>query len=104
MPDVIEWVEPSRDTLLHRYPVDNRSIVSGSRLVTREGQAALFVNEGVLSEVFGPGSYELTTNHHMFKSFIDSAKFLRLSYRETSSSSSLGCSPSRNGAPRIPSC
>ena len=35
------------------------AITDKSKLVVREGQAAIFVSEGVLSEVFGPGTHAL---------------------------------------------
>src|SRR5690606_30984082 len=59
--DVIEWVEDRGDTLLYRYPIHDRAITDQSKLVVREGQQALFVAEGALSQVFGPGTYTLDT-------------------------------------------
>jgi membrane protease subunit (stomatin/prohibitin family) len=59
--DVIQWTEPTADILAFRYPMEDKQIQTGSRLVVRESQAALFVNEGKVADVFGPGTYRLTT-------------------------------------------
>jgi membrane protease subunit (stomatin/prohibitin family) len=50
-----------RHDRLFRFPVFNQAITDNSKLVVREGQAAVFVSEGKLSEVFGPGTYTLDT-------------------------------------------
>ena len=44
-------------------------------LVVREGQVAIFVQEGVLSDVFGPGTYELSTNSPAISGFFDSIAY-----------------------------
>ncbi len=36
-------------------------IQNGGTLVVRESQMAIFVNEGQVADVFGPGTYKLTT-------------------------------------------
>jgi membrane protease subunit (stomatin/prohibitin family) len=63
--DVIEWTEPSQnDILAYRFPRHNNEIKMGAKLVVREGQTALFVNEGVLTDIFlNPGTYTLTTQN-----------------------------------------
>jgi membrane protease subunit (stomatin/prohibitin family) len=63
--DIIEWTEPSQnDILAYRFPRHNNEIKMGAKLVVREGQAALFVNEGVLSDIFlNAGTYTLTTQN-----------------------------------------
>ena len=51
--DVIEWTEPSQnDILAYRFPRHNNEIKMGAKLIVREGQTALFVNEGVLTDIF----------------------------------------------------
>ena len=59
--DVIEWVESTDGVLAWRYPFDDREIQNGATLVVRESQTALFVNEGKVADVFGPGTHKLTT-------------------------------------------
>jgi membrane protease subunit (stomatin/prohibitin family) len=63
--DIIEWNEPSQnDTLAYRFPRFNNEIKMGAKLVVREGQSALFVNEGQLTDIFtNPGTYTLTTEN-----------------------------------------
>jgi membrane protease subunit (stomatin/prohibitin family) len=61
--EVIEWVDPTNDTLVYRFPVANNEIKMGARLTVREGQAAVFINEGRMADVFGPGLYTLSTQN-----------------------------------------
>jgi membrane protease subunit (stomatin/prohibitin family) len=61
--DVIEFVDPSRDTLVYRFERYNNEIKYGAQLIVREGQQAIFVNEGKLAEVFAPGTYTLETKN-----------------------------------------
>jgi membrane protease subunit (stomatin/prohibitin family) len=58
--DVIDWVEEPGD-LGMRYPMRDREIQNGAQLTVREGQAAAFVNEGQVADIFGPGLYTLDT-------------------------------------------
>ncbi len=59
--DIIEWTEDSDGTLAWRYPMEDREIQNGGSLTVRESQVAMFVNEGKVADVFGPGRYTLTT-------------------------------------------
>jgi membrane protease subunit (stomatin/prohibitin family) len=62
--DIIEWTEPSHnDILAYRFPRYNNEIKMGAKLTVREGQAACFVNEGQLADVFQPGMYTLHTEN-----------------------------------------
>ena len=61
--DVIEWTDDSSDTLVHKYDMNGKEIMMGAQLTVRESQAAVFVDEGRLADVFGPGRYELTTRN-----------------------------------------
>src|ERR1700733_10283125 len=62
--DIIEWTEPSQnDVLAYRFPRYQNEIKIAARLVVREGQNAVFVNEGQLADVFKPGTYTLTTQN-----------------------------------------
>ncbi len=61
--EVIEWMDPTSDTLVYRFPVANNEIKMGAQLTVREGQAAVFINEGQLADVFGPGRHVLTTQN-----------------------------------------
>lgn len=59
--DVIEWTESVDGVLTWRFPMQDREIQNGAALVVRESQMALFVNEGQVADVFGPGTYKLAT-------------------------------------------
>jgi membrane protease subunit (stomatin/prohibitin family) len=61
--DVIHWVDDSRDTMVWRFDRQGHEIKYGAKLTVREGQAAVFVHEGQLADVFGPGLYMLETNN-----------------------------------------
>ncbi len=61
--DVISWLDDTRDTMVWRFERHDNAIKYGAKLTVREGQAAVFVNEGQLADVFGPGLYELQTNN-----------------------------------------
>ena len=59
--DIIEWLEAGDGTLSWRYPMQDREIQNGGSLTVRESQLAVFVNEGKVADVFGPGRHTLTT-------------------------------------------
>ncbi|MEC7118894.1 MAG: SPFH domain-containing protein [Pseudomonadota bacterium] len=59
--DVIEWDTQSDDVLMWRYPMQDNEIQNGAKLTVRDGQYAVFVNEGQVADVFGPGLYTLNT-------------------------------------------
>jgi membrane protease subunit (stomatin/prohibitin family) len=61
--DIVEWLDDTRDTLAFRFPRYNNEIKNGAKLIVREGQAAVFVQEGKLADVFGPGTYTLETKN-----------------------------------------
>ena len=61
--DVIHWTDDTRDTMVWRFEREGHAIKYGAKLTVREGQAAVFVHEGQLADVFGPGLYQLETNN-----------------------------------------
>ena len=61
--DVIHWTDDTRDTIVWRFERQGHAIKYGAKLTVREGQAAVFVHEGQLADVFGPGLYVLETNN-----------------------------------------
>lgn len=61
--DVIAWLDDTRDTMVWRFERRGQAIKYGAKLTVREGQAAVFVHEGQLADVFGPGLYMLETNN-----------------------------------------
>ena len=61
--DVIQWTETDETLLAYRYPMQDMEIQNGGQLTVRESQTALFVNEGRIADVFGPGLCTLTTRN-----------------------------------------
>ena len=61
--DVIQWTESGPGVLMYRYPMRDMEIQNGGQLTVRESQMALFVNEGVAADQFGPGLHTLTTSN-----------------------------------------
>jgi len=59
--DIITWTEQDQDTLAWRFPMQDMEIQNGGSLTVRESQMAVFVNEGKIADVFGPGLYTLNT-------------------------------------------
>ncbi len=59
--DVIEWNESGDGTLAWRFPIADNEIQYGAQLTVRESQVAVFVNEGKVADVFGPGQHKLIT-------------------------------------------
>jgi membrane protease subunit (stomatin/prohibitin family) len=59
--DVIQWTEPDDGILAYRFPMQDMEIQTGAALTVRESQMALFVDEGEIADLFGPGQYTLTT-------------------------------------------
>lgn len=61
--DIIEWLDYTDDTICHRFERYQNEIKNGAKLIVREGQTAVFINEGQLADVFNPGTYTLTTEN-----------------------------------------
>ena len=57
--EVIEWLDDSGNTILYRFPVAGQEIKNGAQLIVRESQAAVFVFEGQVADVFAPGRYTI---------------------------------------------
>ena len=61
--DIVEWLDNTNDTIVHRFERYQNEIKNNAKLIVREGQVAVFVNEGTLADVFKPGTYDLTTQN-----------------------------------------
>jgi membrane protease subunit (stomatin/prohibitin family) len=61
--DVIQWTEVDDSVLAYRFPMRDMEIQMGAQLTVRETQAAVFVNEGRIADVFGPGRHRLDTEN-----------------------------------------
>lgn len=61
--DVIQQFDENVNTLVHMYPMEDQEIQNGAQLTVRPGQVAVFVDKGQIADVFGPGTYKLTTDN-----------------------------------------
>ena len=61
--DVIEWTDDTPDTMVWRFERYGNAIKYGAKLIVRETQMAVFVNEGQVADVLGPGTYTLETQN-----------------------------------------
>lgn len=59
--DVIEWDWQDDDLLMWKFPMADNEIQNGASLTVRDGQVAVFVNEGQVADVFTTGRYTLNT-------------------------------------------
>lgn len=73
--DIIEWVDTTQNTLVWKFPRHDNAIKMGARLVVRESQAAVFMNEGRIADVYAPGTYELQTQNMPLLTTIMSWKY-----------------------------
>lgn len=61
--EVIEWTDDTTNTMVYKFPVHGNEIKMGAELTVRESQTAIFVNEGQIADVFGPGRHQLWTQN-----------------------------------------
>lgn len=61
--DVIQYVENEDGILSYRFPMMDLEIQNGASLTVRESQMAAFVNEGRMADIFGPGTYKVSTQN-----------------------------------------
>jgi len=73
--DIIEFLDDSRDTIVWRFPRQENEIKMGAQLIVREGQSAVFVNEGTIADVFQPGTFTLETRNLPILSDLKGWKF-----------------------------
>ena len=55
--DIIEFLDPTGDTMVYRFERHDNEIKNGAQLIVRPGQAAVFVDQGQIADVFQPGRY-----------------------------------------------
>tara|TARA_B100000809_G_scaffold35525_2_gene31231 strand:- start:182 stop:1315 length:1134 start_codon:yes stop_codon:yes gene_type:complete len=61
--DIIEWLDFTDDTICYRFERYQNEIKNNAKLIVREGQVAVFINEGKIADVFEPGTHTLTTQN-----------------------------------------
>ncbi|HVI49550.1 MAG TPA: SPFH domain-containing protein [Chitinophaga sp.] len=73
--DIIEWTDPSADTIVWKFPRYQNEIKMNAKLTVRESQVAVFMNEGKIADVFQPGMYTLTTQNMPILSTLQGWKY-----------------------------
>jgi membrane protease subunit (stomatin/prohibitin family) len=61
--EIIEATTPDPNLLMWKYADEDQEIKNGAKLTVRETQHAMFLNEGQLADVFGPGLHTLSTEN-----------------------------------------
>jgi membrane protease subunit (stomatin/prohibitin family) len=61
--DVLQWTEAGDEVLAWRFPTADFEIQQGARLIVRETQLALFVDQGKVADLFGPGTHVIRTRN-----------------------------------------
>ena len=61
--DIIDWTDNTNDTIIYKFPRYQNEIKMNAKLTVRESQVAVFMNEGVIADVFQPGMYKLATQN-----------------------------------------
>lgn len=61
--EIIEWVTSNPNLLMWKFPDIDKEIKNGAQLNVRESQHALFINEGQIADVLGPGLHRLSTEN-----------------------------------------
>jgi len=72
--EVIEW-QDDRGILVHRFPTYDNAIKMGAKLIVRESQNAIFVNEGQIADVFSAGTHTLSTQNLPVLTALNSWKY-----------------------------
>lgn len=73
--DVIQWLDSSEDTMVYRFERHGNEIKYGAKLIVRESQVAVFVNEGQIADVYNPGTYTLETKNMPIMTTLNSWKY-----------------------------
>jgi membrane protease subunit (stomatin/prohibitin family) len=74
--DIVQWLFEDGETLAHRFERHDNEIKMGAKLVVREGQTAVFINEGQMADVFTPGTYTLSTQNMPILSTLKGWKYM----------------------------
>lgn len=61
--DIIEWVDQTNDTIVWKFPRFQNEIKMNAQLTVRESQVAVFMNEGVIADIYPPGRHVLNTQN-----------------------------------------
>ena len=73
--DIIEYIDPSDKLIVSKYYRPNNEIKEGAQLIVRESQCAIFVCQGQIADIFGPGTYKLKTGNLPILSTLEAFSF-----------------------------
>lgn len=73
--DVIEYIDPSDKIIVSKYNRPDNEIKEGAQLIVRESQCAVFLCHGQIADVFGPGTYTLSTGNLPILSTLDAFSY-----------------------------
>lgn len=59
--DIIEWLDETNDTMVYKFDRHDNEIKNNAKLVVRESQEAVFVDQGQFADVFQAGTHTLGT-------------------------------------------
>ena len=68
--EVIEWLDETNNTLVYRFPVKDQEIKNGAQLIVRESQAAVFVSEGQIADLFRAATPLMVATHQSFQNSV----------------------------------
>src|SRR5690606_12407360 len=61
--EILEWVEHNPNVMMWKVPDGDREIKNGAKLIVRESQQAMFMNEGNIADVLMHGTHTLSTQN-----------------------------------------
>src|SRR5690606_19091362 len=61
--EVIEWVEHDPNLMMWKIADGDKEIKNGAKLIVRESQEVLFLNEGTIADTFAHGTHTLHTRN-----------------------------------------
>ncbi|MBO5516927.1 MAG: SPFH domain-containing protein [Firmicutes bacterium] len=74
--DVIEHVDDGGKLLVYKHDRYKNEIKQGAQLIVREGQSAVFIYKGQITDIFAPGAYRLDTGNLPVLSSLKAVPFL----------------------------
>ena len=74
--DVIEHVDDGGKLLVYKHDRYKNEIKQGAQLIVREGQSAVFIYKGQITDIFAPGAYRLDTGNLPILSSLKAVPFL----------------------------
>lgn len=61
--EIIQWLEDDPDVMMWKFPDSDQEIKNGARLIVRESQSAMLLNEGKIADAFEAGTHPLSTEN-----------------------------------------